>query len=71
MSKITRLPAVPVIVYTSITPAAMRITVELAQRGVHRVVFRGIDDAPTRIRAIMQDLSDASWRSALWPRRRR
>ena len=60
-------PAVPVIVYTSITPAAMRVTVELAQRGVHRVVFRGIDDAPTSIRAIMQDLSDAGWRSALWP----
>jgi AraC-like DNA-binding protein len=60
-------PAMPVIVYTSVSPAAMRVTVELAQRGVHHVVFRGIDDAPGRFRALMQDLSDASWRSALLP----
>jgi AraC-like DNA-binding protein len=60
-------PAVPVIVYTSVSPAAMRVTVELARRGVHHVVFRGIDDAPGRFRALMQDLADAAWRSSLWP----
>ena len=60
-------PAVPVIVYTSVSPAAMRVTVELARRGVHHVVFRGIDDAPGRFRALMQDLSDTTWRSRLWP----
>ena len=60
-------PAVPVIVYTSVSPAAMRVTVELARRGVHHVVFRGIDDAPGRFRALMQDLADTTWRSALWP----
>ncbi len=60
-------PAVPVIVYTSVSPDAMRVTVELARRGVHHVVFRGIDDAPGRFRALMQDLADASWRSTLWP----
>jgi AraC-like DNA-binding protein len=59
-------PAVPVIVYTSVSPAAMRVTVELARRGVHHVVFRGIDDAPGRFRALMQDLADTSWRSTLW-----
>lgn len=60
-------PAVPVIVYTSVSPAAMRVTVELARRGVHHVVFRGIDDAPGRFQALMQDLGDTNWRSALWP----
>ena len=60
-------PAVPVIVYTSVSPAAMRVTLELAQRGVHHVVFRGIDDAPSRFRALMQDLADSTWRSALFP----
>ncbi len=60
-------PAVPVIVYTSVSPAAMRVTVELARRGVHHVVFRGIDDAPGRFRALMQDLGDTTWRSSLWP----
>jgi AraC-like DNA-binding protein len=60
-------PAVPVIVYTSVSPAAMRVTVELARRGVHHVVFRGIDDAPGRFRALMQDLADTTWRSSLWP----
>jgi AraC-like DNA-binding protein len=59
--------SVPVIVYTSVSPAAMRVTVELAKRGVHHVVFRGIDDAPARFRALMQDLADASWQSSLWP----
>ncbi len=48
---LTRHASVPVIVYTSVTPAAMRVTVELAKRGVHHVVFRGIDDAPGRFRA--------------------
>ena len=60
-------PAVPVIVYTSVSPAAMRVTLELARRGVHHVVFRGIDDAPGRFRALMQDLADTTWRSRLWP----
>lgn len=60
-------PAVPVVIYTSVTPAAMRVTVELARRGVHRVIFRGIDDAPTRFRALMQDLAHAGWQSSLWP----
>lgn len=64
---LARHPAVPVIVYTSVSPAAMRVTVELAHRGVHHVVFRGIDDAPARFRALMLGIAGATWRSALWP----
>lgn len=60
-------PTLPVVVYTSVTPAAMRVTVELAKRGVHHVVFRGIDDSPARLRALLHELAGATWRSALWP----
>jgi AraC-like DNA-binding protein len=57
----------PAVVYTSITPEAMRVTVELGRQGVHHVVFRGIDDAPARLRALLEDLSDSTPISAVWP----
>ena len=59
--------ATPAVVYTSITPEAMRVTVELGRQGVHHVVFRGIDDAPVRLRALLEDLSDRAPISAIWP----
>ncbi len=59
--------ATPVVVYTSITPEAMRVTVELGRQGVHHVVFRGIDDAPARLRALLEDLAEDVPSSTLWP----
>ena len=59
-------PAVPVVVYTTITAPAMRATVELARFGVRYVVFRGFDDSPRRFRALLEDLSGDSWRSTLY-----
>jgi len=59
--------ATPAVVYTSITPEAMRVTVELGRQGVHHVVFRGIDDAPARLRALLEDLADSRPISAVWP----
>jgi AraC-like DNA-binding protein len=59
--------ATPAVVYTSITPEAMRVTVELGRQGVHHVVFRGIDDAPARLRALLEDLTDRTPISAVWP----
>ncbi len=41
-------PSMPVIVYTSLTPTAMRLVVRLARRGVEHVVLNRFDDEPAR-----------------------
>jgi AraC-like DNA-binding protein len=63
---VARHPATPVVVYTFVTPLAMRATVELARVGARQVVFKGFDDSPRRFRALLEELGDAAWSSALW-----
>jgi AraC-like DNA-binding protein len=47
-SLITRHPTLPVIVYTTLTPQAMRLVVRLARVGVQHVVLNRFDDEPRR-----------------------
>jgi AraC-like DNA-binding protein len=63
---VARHPATPVVVYTLVNPPAMRATVELARVGARQVVFKGFDDSPRRFRALLEELGDAAWSSALW-----
>jgi AraC-like DNA-binding protein len=61
-------PATPVVIYTSITAPAMQATVELARRsGVRHVIFRGVDDTPSRLRALLLEIAGDPWHSALLP----
>jgi AraC-like DNA-binding protein len=48
--------SLPVVVYTTLTPEALRATVELAKHGVQHVVLRGFDDEPRRFRALLERL---------------
>ena len=45
---VTRHPTLPVIVYTTLTPHAMRLVVRLARVGVQHVVLNRFDDEPRR-----------------------
>jgi AraC-like DNA-binding protein len=45
---IDRHPGLPVIVYTTLTPQAMRLVVRLARAGVQHVVLNRFDDEPRR-----------------------
>lgn len=45
---VSRHPALPVIVYTTLTPQAMRLVVQLARVGVQHVVLNRFDDEPRR-----------------------
>ena len=51
-----RYPTLPVVVYTTLAPETMRITVELAKRGMRHVVLRGFDDEPRRFRELLERL---------------
>ena len=57
-----------VIVYTTITPPAMRATVELAAVGIRHVILKGYDDTPRRFRAVFDTLATEYWSSALHDR---
>lgn len=58
-------PQIPLVLYTAISPAAMRGTVEFARAGVRHVVLRGFDDGPRRFRALLEELASGRWESAL------
>lgn len=45
---ITRHPSLPVVVYTTLSPQAMRLVVRLARVGVQHVVLNRFDDEPRR-----------------------
>lgn len=45
---IARHPSLPVVVYTTLTPHAMRLVVQLARVGVRHVVLNRFDDEPRR-----------------------
>jgi AraC-like DNA-binding protein len=47
-------PALPVIVYTTLTPAAMRHVVRLTRVGVHHVVLNRFDDEPRRFLELIE-----------------
>lgn len=51
-----RFPTIPVVAYTALSPDALRMTVELARRGVRYVVLRGFDDEPRRFRELIESL---------------
>lgn len=51
-----RFPTIPVVAYVTLTPEALRLTVELAHRGVRHVVLRGFDDEPRRFRELLEAL---------------
>jgi AraC-like DNA-binding protein len=57
-----------VIVYTTITPPAMRATVELARVGIRHIILKGYDDTPRRFRALFDALASEYWASALYER---
>jgi AraC-like DNA-binding protein len=54
-----------VIVYTTITPPAMRATVELARLGIRHIILKGYDDTPRHLRAMFDALSAEYWSSIL------
>ena len=55
-SLLGRYPSLPVVVYTMLSPEAMRASVELAKYGVQHVVLRGYDDEPRRFRTLLERL---------------
>jgi AraC-like DNA-binding protein len=54
-----------VVVYTTITPPAMRATVELARVGIRHIILKGYDDTPRRFRAVFDTLATEFWSSVL------
>lgn len=51
-----RYPSVRVVVYTSLTPSAMRMVVELAKHGLQHVVLHRFDDDPRRFTELLTEL---------------
>lgn len=51
-----RYPSVPVVVYTHLTPAALRLVVELAKHGLEHVVLHRFDDDPRRFSELLAQL---------------
>lgn len=51
-----RFPSLRVVVYTSLTPSAMRMVVELAKHGLQHVVLHRFDDDPRRFSDMLTQL---------------
>lgn len=51
---IARSPALPVVVYTTLAPTAMRMVVRLARVGVQHVVLNRFDDEPRRFLELIE-----------------
>lgn len=51
-----RYPSLRVVVYTSLTPGAMRMVVELAKHGLQHVVLHRFDDDPRRFTELLTQL---------------
>jgi AraC-like DNA-binding protein len=49
-----RHPSLPVVLYTSLTPPALRAVAELAKHGVHQVVLHRFDDEPRRMLELLE-----------------
>ncbi|MEJ7810790.1 MAG: AraC family transcriptional regulator [Gemmatimonadaceae bacterium] len=50
---VMRYPSLPIVLYTTLTAAAVQATVELAGFGVRHVVLRGFDDEPRTFRGLL------------------
>ena len=55
-----------VVIYTTLAPAALRATLELARLGVRHIVLKGYDDTPRTFRALFEALATEFWSSALF-----
>lgn len=51
-----RYPSVRIVVYTQLTPSAMRMVVELARQGLEHVVLHRFDDDPRRFAELLSQL---------------
>ncbi|MDB4880208.1 MAG: hypothetical protein JWL60_1654 [Gemmatimonadetes bacterium] len=51
---IARHPALPVVVYTTLAPAAMRLVVRLGRLGVQHIVLNRFDDEPRRFLELIE-----------------
>ena len=49
-----RHPSIPIVVYTTLSPGAMRAVVELARAGVQDVVLHRIEDEPERFLTLLE-----------------
>jgi len=48
-------PSLPVLIYTSLTPEAPGVLLELGRIGIRRVILARFDDSPANLRAIFRD----------------
>jgi AraC-like DNA-binding protein len=48
-------PSLPVLIYTSLTPEAPSVLLELGRIGIRRVILARFDDSPANLRAIFRD----------------
>ena len=48
-------PSLPVLIYTSLTPEAPGVLLELGRVGIRRVILARFDDSPANLRAIFRD----------------
>ena len=53
-----RFPSLPLVVYTTLSPAVTQALVQLAANGLQTVVLRGFDDDALRFRALLERLPE-------------
>jgi AraC-like DNA-binding protein len=46
-------PSLPLVLYTTLSPATARVLLALGQSGIHHVVFSRYDDHPARLREVL------------------
>ncbi|HEX5437098.1 MAG TPA: hypothetical protein VFW98_08060 [Gemmatimonadaceae bacterium] len=51
---LSRFPSLPIVLYTTLTPETLRVTVELLKYGIPQVVLHGFDDEPARLRGLLE-----------------
>lgn len=51
---IQQFPSLPVVVYTALAPATLKVVVQLARHGVEHVVLNRFDDEPRRFRELLE-----------------
>jgi len=61
-----RFPALPVVLYTALSPDSVKAMVELAKHGVRHVVLRGFDDNPRRFRELLLELPARQVSDMVW-----
>jgi AraC-like DNA-binding protein len=56
VTMLNRYPTLPIIVYTTMAPEALRLTVALSAHGLRHVLLRGFDDTPHKLRAFLEKI---------------